>query len=100
MQNKLVTISEPTGFSTNVNIQNILSCYGDATGSIDFQLSGNTPPYSYQWSNNESTASISSLIAQEYEVVVSDINDCEMIYSYLITQPEQMILTYDVQQAL
>ena len=99
LQNKLVTIIEPTGFSTNVNIQNILGCYGDATGSIDFQLSGNTPPYSYQWSNNESTASISSLIAQEYEVVVSDINDCEMIYSYLITQPEQMILTYDVQQA-
>ena len=99
LHNQLVTITEPIGYSTVVNIQNVLGCYGDATGNIDFELTGNTPPYSYDWSNSESSASISSLIAGEYEVVVSDVNGCEMIYSYLISQPEPMVLTYDVQEA-
>ena len=30
---------------------------------------------------------------------MSDVNGCEMTYSYLISEPDPMVLTYDVQEA-
>jgi gliding motility-associated-like protein len=93
------SITQPNGYSTDVIIQNIESCNGDATGSINFTISGNTPPYSYSWSNNESTSSISGIIVGNYEVTVSDANNCEMTYSYFVSEPEAIFLDYDIQLA-
>ena len=93
------SLAQPNGYSTDVIIQNIEGCNGDATGSIDFILSGNTPPYSYNWSNNESTSSISGIKVGNYEVTVSDANSCEMTYSYFVSEPEAIFLDYDIQLA-
>ncbi len=95
----LVVLYEPIGFSTIVNVQNIEGCNGDATGSINFTISGNTPPYSYSWSNNESTSSILGIVVGNYEVTVSDANSCEMTYSYFVSEPEAISLDYDIQLA-
>ena len=93
------SITQPNGYSTDVTIQNIEGCNGDATGSINFTISGNTPPYSYSWSNNESTSSISAIVVGNYEVTVSDANSCEMTYSYFVSEPEAIFLDYDIQLA-
>ena len=93
------SITQPNGYSTDVTIQNIEGCNGDATGSINFTISGNTPPYSYSWSNNESTSSISEIVVGNYEVTVSDANSCEMTYSYFVSEPEAIFLDYDIQLA-
>ena len=98
-KNQLVVLNQPIGFSTVVNIQHIDGCNGDLTGFIDFTLNGNTPPYTYAWSNNESTASIYNLSAGNYGLTVSDANNCEMNYSYVVNEPEAMVLVYDIQLA-
>ena len=98
-KNQLVVLNQPIGFSTVVNIQNIDGCNGDLTGFIDFTLNGNTPPYTFAWSNNESTASIYNLSAGNYGLTVSDANNCEMNYSYVVNEPEAMVLVYDIQLA-
>ena len=41
------------------------------SGSIELEISGNTPPYTYNWSNNQSTSNISNLAAGNYELLVS-----------------------------
>lgn len=95
----LVVLDEPIGFSTIVNVQNIDeagNCNGDASGSISFYISGNTSPYSYSWSNGESTSSIYNLTAGTYNLDVYDSNNCSMIYSYLITEPDAISLDYSV----
>jgi len=95
----LVVLDEPIGFSTIVNVQNIDdagSCNGDANGSISFSISGNTSPYSYSWSNGESTSSIYNLTAGTYSLDLYDANNCSMIYSYLITEPDAISLDYSV----
>jgi len=95
----LVVLDEPIGFSTIVNVQNIDeagSCNGDASGSISFSISGNTYPYSYSWSNGESTSSIYNLTAGTYNLDVYDANNCSMVYSYLITEPDALSLDYSV----
>ena len=97
-KNQMAVINQPIGFSTTVDINNIVGCNGDATGSIILSTSGNTPPYSYNWiGNNQSSSSIYDLLSDDYEVVVSDANNCEMTYSYLITEPENIFIDYDIQ---
>ena len=98
-KNQLVVLNQPISFSTVVNIQHIDGCNGDLTGFIDFTLNGNTPPYTFAWSNNESTASIYNLSAGNYGLTVSDANNCEMNYSYVVNEPEAMVLVYDIQLA-
>ena len=98
-KNTLVILDEPIGFSTIVTVQNIDeagSCNGDASGSISFSVSGNTSPYSYSWSNGESTSSIYNLTAGTYSLDLYDANNCSMIYSYLITEPDAISLDYSV----
>ena len=98
-KNTLVILDEPIGFSTIVTVQNIDeagSCNGDASGSISFSISGNTSPYSYSWSNGESTSSIFNLTAGTYSLDLYDANNCSMIYSYLITEPDAISLDYSV----
>jgi gliding motility-associated-like protein len=91
-----VTLNQPIGYSTSVIITDVEGCNGESTGVIDFTLSGNTPPYAYNWSNNESSSSIYNLTAGNYDVIVSDANNCEMTYSYLVTEPNALNLQYDI----
>ena len=96
---EIVTLNQPIGYSTSVIITNIEGCNGESTGVIDFTLTGSTPPYTYNWSNNESSSSIYNLTAGNYEVIVSDANNCEMTYSYFVAEPEAIFLDYDIQLA-
>jgi gliding motility-associated-like protein len=96
-KNQTVVLNQPIGFSTIVDIQNIEGCNGDATGIIDFSINGNTSPYTYSWYYNEvpvneSTSSIYNLLSGNYDITVTDYNNCKMTYSYLITEPEGISL--------
>ena len=94
-----ISVNQPTAYSTTVDIIDIVGCYGDATGSINFTLAGNTPPYSYLWSNNASTAYISQLSSGNYELIVEDDNNCQMTYSYFIGEPTTLEINYAVTRA-
>lgn len=45
-------------------------------GSIEAVASGGTPPYTYSWSNGESTAFIDSLSSASYSLTITDANNC------------------------
>ena len=50
---------------------------GDSTGSVSLDnVSGGTAPYTYAWSNGESTTSITDLNEGTYTVTVTDANGC------------------------
>ncbi len=93
-------IDQPLSFSNIGSSQiNVVKCFGDASGSIDLIISGQNTPYSYSWSNGASSSAINDLNSGTYDVVVSDLNNCEVSYSFLITEPEELELEYDVQAA-
>ena len=48
----------------------------NADGSITAFGSGGTPPYTYLWSNGGTTATISGLTSNWYDVTVTDANGC------------------------
>ncbi len=51
------------------------TCNGDL-GSISIEVSGGVEPYSYLWSNGETSATISNLEADVYALTVTDANGC------------------------
>ncbi|MEM6270884.1 MAG: choice-of-anchor J domain-containing protein [Bacteroidota bacterium] len=75
---------------TNILVNSIL-CNGDSTGSAIVNPSGGTPPYSYVWSNSDTTQSIQNLPAGQYTVTVVDANQCQAIQSATLNQPAAIL---------
>ncbi|MEP7265625.1 MAG: SprB repeat-containing protein [Bacteroidota bacterium] len=73
---------------SNYNGYNI-SCFGshDGTIHVSIDVDGN-PPYTYQWSNNDSTQDITNLAAGYYHVVVIDANDFATHAEITLQEPE------------
>ncbi|MBK5284692.1 MAG: gliding motility-associated C-terminal domain-containing protein, partial [Bacteroidia bacterium] len=65
------------------------SCPGSCDAWILATASGGTLPYSYVWSNGDSTALTDSLCAGLYTVTITDANGCIRIDTLTITDPLQ-----------
>lgn len=95
-----VTIIEPTAISVTVTSQVDVLCNGDATGSIQIDVSGGTPPYTFDWTNPSGTTQStdedpSGLPADTYSLAVADLNGCVSGYPDLVTisQPPPLVST-------
>ena len=69
-----------------------VDCFGASTGSIESTVNGGTAPYSYLWSNTESTAGIVNVLIGTYELLVSDSLGCSLLIVDSIQQPEALFL--------
>lgn len=54
-------------------------------GSISSTVSGGVPPYTYLWSNAETTANITNLASGTYSVTVTSSEGCEQTASATVT---------------
>ena len=91
------SIFEPTEIV--VNIESVLSelpCFGDTIGFVDISVSGGVPPYTYLWSNNETTADIFDLSAGTYTLTVTDSTGCVTTFSQEIIEPDVFSISYEV----
>ena len=66
------------------------SCFGYSDGSAGVIPQGGTTPYSYNWSNGQTTQQSINLIAGNYSVMVLDGNSCAVSASVTIGQPVQV----------
>ena len=82
-----ITVLEPDTLLYDFTILDV-DCYGNSTGEIELDVSGGTPSYKYFWSNGLTTKNISSLLANNYSVVVKDNNDCMIEASAIVYQPD------------
>lgn len=74
-------------------------CYNDNEGSIDLTVIGGVAPYTFQWSNGETTEDISGLESGPYTVEVTDALGCTSNHDVTIGQPDDAVgLIFDVTQ--
>ena len=81
-----VFVPEPSQLQTQDSITNVY-CSGDSTGSIQIQVIGGTPQYTFQWSNSSITEDLYNLSAGIYSVDITDQNGCGLTKSFTIDEP-------------
>lgn len=81
------TITQPaTALSSTISSTNV-KCFGENTGSITINATGGTSPYSYIWTNGATSQNLTTAIAGEYSVTITDANLCTTTSSATVTQP-------------
>ncbi len=70
----------------NSTVTNLL-CANQSTGAVDMEISSAFPPYTYAWSNGQTTQDIGSLPAGNFTVTVTDRATCTRELSFTVTQP-------------
>lgn len=88
-----LVIEEPLKLEVTDNVTKA-SC-GSADGSIELTVSGGVEPYSYLWSNGETTATVSGLTEGVYTVIVTDANLCEAYDTVTVNNDSELAITID-----
>lgn len=94
--NYSVTVTDSSGCSTDASftlqssmptIDTVLvineSCAGENDGRLNLTVTGGLTPYTYAWSNGNTTEDIAGLMPSAYSVTVADANGCT-VSSYAI----------------
>lgn len=82
---KEITITPaPIKLLAFVSIVDSSSTPSSADGSLQGSASGGTPPYTYLWSNGESTPFISGLLPGVYTLTITDINGCSSLVNGVV----------------
>ena len=84
------TIIEPQEIEISGIITNAEDCDNPNSGSIDLQVSGGNPPYTFLWSNGETTEDIINLPANNYLVTVTDSNGCSSQKEFVVTRQDDL----------
>ncbi len=89
-----ITLSAPPALNVTYDVTEG-NCYEDGS-TITLNVTGGDSPYTYSWSNGETTNSISVHQAGNYGVTVTDANGCSVeIDTINVTLPEPLVISQD-----
>jgi uncharacterized repeat protein (TIGR01451 family) len=71
-----------------------IPCFGGNNGSIELNVTGAFPPFTYLWSTGATSASINNLAQGQYSVTVTDVNGCTITRGQNIFQPNALTATW------
>ena len=92
------TIDDGSCFYCNLTVSvttTDIMCYGACDGTAQFTATGGTPPYSYSWSNGQTTPTIANLCAGTYWVDIADGNGCLTMSLVTIIEPDSLSISID-----
>jgi len=69
-------------------------CFGSSDGTGKVTVTGGTTPYSYLWSNGQTTSNATNLSANTYTVNITDANGCTISDNITINEPSQITSSY------
>ncbi len=80
-------ITEP-GAPLTASVEPIhIRCFGDASGSALSTVQGGTPPYTYLWSNGQTSNDANYIPTGTYTVTITDNNGCHAYSGTIVNQP-------------
>ncbi len=90
-----VEVTQPTAIQADFAIENNL-CSGNGEGRISTQVTGGTPGYTFAWDTGAEEADLSELVSGQYEVTITDANDCILIEQAVVGGPPPLSATLTV----
>lgn len=86
----VISLSMSTAGGFNIN------CKGDNTGSIGLEPLNQVKEVTYLWSDGIFGKTRMNLVAGEYEVVITDQNNCQASSLIVLTEPDSLKLAFEV----
>jgi gliding motility-associated-like protein len=78
---------EPTLLTVDVTASVPPLCFGTSDGTATATPNGGTPPYTYSWSNGQTTNPAINLPSGTYIVIITDANNCTAADTVTLTDP-------------
>ncbi len=92
----LADLVVPTVNEIKENSRTIIDvkCFGGNDGSIRAVMLGGTPPFTYKWSGTTNTTNNpTGLAAGNYSLTVTDKNNCNKVFTYVVGSNPELIVT-------
>ena len=95
-----INIIEAPIFTINPVVTNI-SCFGANNGSINLNLIGGQAPVTLTWSDGSTSGTVrNNLLPGTYSVSISDGTPCYINRTFIIVEPQPLVLNATIQNAL
>ncbi|MBP5994765.1 MAG: gliding motility-associated C-terminal domain-containing protein [Crocinitomicaceae bacterium] len=86
------TVTQPSFYGITAQVTPV-ACFGQNTGAIDATVIGGTAPFTYSWSNTQTTQDLSGILAGSYIVSVTDQQGCLTSQTFSVSQPSSILST-------
>ena len=98
IKSALVKMTQPLKLSAGVSINSPIQCYNDSNGSINIDVFGGTPAYTYSWNpTSVSGTGGTNLHPGIYTVTVTDANGCpSLTFQDTLVNPQKIAITSTV----
>lgn len=99
--NSCFEITQPETFITTTSNVSIypgdynISCFGACDGSIEVNVQGGVPGYTYLWNDGDGLSTEpnqSNLCAQTYNLLITDENGCDTLLTFVLTEPAPIVI--------
>ncbi|MCD6367148.1 MAG: gliding motility-associated C-terminal domain-containing protein, partial [Bacteroidales bacterium] len=90
-----IILTQPDSLLGNFASVNPPPCGGICSGSATVILTGGTQPYSYTWSNGDTTAMADSMCVDIFVVTVTDARNCQYVDSIIMQDTSSLDLVLD-----
>lgn len=85
-------VGQPSALTLSISTQNP-NCFGGINGSATATPGGGIAPYTYAWSNGQTTQTAANLVAGAYVVTLTDTNGCTRTSTANVGQPTALGLS-------
>lgn len=92
-------ITQPSSPVSVVLAPQDAKCFGELSGSVQSFASGGTAPYTYTWSNGNTTNGIINVPANTYTLTVTDALGCTAFSGATVNEPAELIITPTITDA-
>ncbi|MFK7921425.1 MAG: T9SS type A sorting domain-containing protein, partial [Bacteroidia bacterium] len=86
-----IIVTAPPAPSFSLSAQDLL-CAGDSSGSINLTINGGSAPFTYTWSNGDTTANLALLPAGTFSLSLTDDLGCVFGDSTTLAEPSQLVV--------
>jgi gliding motility-associated-like protein len=94
-------VNNPSSLTVDADITDLL-CNGAASGAISIAINGAIPVLSYSWTGpngfTSSSQNISGLAGGTYTLTITDANNCLLIESFNVIEPDALSITLNETQ--